>query len=486
MTRTTPGSRVRARSSRASSPASDGVVCIFQLAAMITGRIADHARARPADRAGRARGGAGRRPPLRAAGSSSWRPATRSAPAPAGRPSDGGRAARRARRASPPASRAGRRRPAGRHGAARPGRPSASSCVDRRELAAGRRDRPLEVRRLGVDDPVELAAQRPRDLARLELEERRAGADPARKCRSSRRSSRSRRRGRAGPATRPAARVARAGAARTGASSGGRRRTRGGSAAGEAQRAAGQEATPQPGRAAVVGARRPSRTAPRAARRPAGPAAASAIRTASRRGAGPTPRSRARAGRRAGERGSRSTPARGRPPARAVAGRGRVDRRELGPQRGDEVAIRDALTPVRADRAAAPVAARGPRARRPGGSAGGQARAGSWWMGVRPGRRRRRGRAGRAVGPAGGQRRRTASPRQPAAASRVEPVVGEDDVDDARRRVPLERLDVVGEVEAARSRRPAWRRCRRRSAAPATPAMASRIVGHQRGPAGCS
>ena len=63
--------------------------------------------------------------------------------------------------------------------------------VDRRELAAGRADRPLEVGRLGVEDAVELAAERPRDLARLELEERAAGPDPAQeRARRSRRSSR--------------------------------------------------------------------------------------------------------------------------------------------------------------------------------------------------------------------------------------------------------------------------------------------------------
>ena len=46
MTRTTSGSRVRPAMVRASSPASAGVVCIFQLAATITSRIvANHARA---------------------------------------------------------------------------------------------------------------------------------------------------------------------------------------------------------------------------------------------------------------------------------------------------------------------------------------------------------------------------------------------------------------------------------------------------------
>ena len=84
--------------------------------------------------------------------------------------------------------------------------------VDRRELPAGRPDGPLEVRRLRVEDAVELAAQRPRDLARLELEQRPARPDPAQeRARRPRRSSRSRRRGRAAAATTPAARRRRAG-----------------------------------------------------------------------------------------------------------------------------------------------------------------------------------------------------------------------------------------------------------------------------------
>ena len=50
--------------------------------------------------------------------------------------------------------------------------------LDRGHLAAGRPDRPLEVRGLRVEDPVQVAAQRPRHLARLELEERARRADP--------------------------------------------------------------------------------------------------------------------------------------------------------------------------------------------------------------------------------------------------------------------------------------------------------------------
>src|SRR4051794_27769236 len=47
------------------------------------------------------------------------------------------------------------------------------------ELAACRGDRSLEIRRLGVEDAVELAAQCPRDLPGLELEQRARGTDPA-------------------------------------------------------------------------------------------------------------------------------------------------------------------------------------------------------------------------------------------------------------------------------------------------------------------
>ena len=51
--------------------------------------------------------------------------------------------------------------------------------LDRVELPAGRADRALEVRGLGVQDAVELAAKRPGDLPRLDLEQRPGCADPA-------------------------------------------------------------------------------------------------------------------------------------------------------------------------------------------------------------------------------------------------------------------------------------------------------------------
>ena len=157
MTRVTPATRVRAAIVAARSPASAGVVCIFQLAATMTSRIsANHARAGSAASA-RARRRAS--------------PGARAVRARAGPPSGGSRVARRARRASPPASRAGPPRPAGRRTAAALQAPVGLERRDRIELAAGGADRALEVRRLGVEDPVELAAQGPRDLPRLELEQ---------------------------------------------------------------------------------------------------------------------------------------------------------------------------------------------------------------------------------------------------------------------------------------------------------------------------
>ena len=58
-------------------------------------------------------------------------------------------------------------------------RPSISSGFDRLELARGRGRDPLEVRRLRVEDAVEVAPHGPGDLPRLELEERGTRPDPA-------------------------------------------------------------------------------------------------------------------------------------------------------------------------------------------------------------------------------------------------------------------------------------------------------------------
>ena len=58
-------------------------------------------------------------------------------------------------------------------------RPSASSVSIASSWRPAALDRALEVGRLGVEDTVELAAQGPRDLARLDFEEGPAGPDPA-------------------------------------------------------------------------------------------------------------------------------------------------------------------------------------------------------------------------------------------------------------------------------------------------------------------
>ena len=121
-----------------------------------------------------------RRRRTRGASASTSSRAARAARARAGRPSGGSpsRSASSARRRLRGLA-ARRRPPAGRRTAGSASRPSASSVGDRVELAAGGAHRALEVGRLGVEDAVELAAQRPRDLARLDLEERPAGPDPA-------------------------------------------------------------------------------------------------------------------------------------------------------------------------------------------------------------------------------------------------------------------------------------------------------------------
>ena len=127
MTRVTPGTRVRAAIVRASSPASAGVVCIFQLAATITSRIRRIMPERdrcgvsfvPAARSG----GRGRRQATRRPGRA---PAARPARAPAGPPTDAPRGARRDRPGWPRAWPAAHRPPAGRSAAGSASRPSAS------------------------------------------------------------------------------------------------------------------------------------------------------------------------------------------------------------------------------------------------------------------------------------------------------------------------------------------------------------------------
>ena len=346
---------------------------------------------------------------------------------------------------------------AGRRTAARPARPSRLELLDRRDLAAGRPDGPLEVRRLGVEDPVQVAAERPRHLARLELEERRrpprSGAGTARRCR---RSSRSRRRGRGGSATTPAARR-----------SSSRR---------------GEDAAPRP--ASTTNSRwvrPPARLSePRARNRPR----SQAIRQCSADGV-PVERTRRRRAPVAGGRRDRAAapsrtsqprdrrvgrPSRPRPASREpgrlgppVARPRRVDRGELRAEGEDQVAVRSPLTRAavagvrrgrsshgrQAVRAAARAGGRCPRARRIRHDAA-ASRPGSWWWAVAgsttssrtsaaaPARRRRPASAGPARH--GSSAARAPPNRLLARTTSTMPGAGVGD----------ERLDVVGEVEAGR------------------------------------
>ena len=424
----------------------------------------DHARGDPAVRAAPG----GRSPPPRAGPSRGPRPRRRGGPAaragraPAAPPIGGGRGAS----ASSRERRLGRLAPGRGDGSDASGllaQPAVGlERVDRRELAARRGDRPLQVRRLGVEHPVELAAQAPRDLARLELEQRRAGPDPAEE--------RGDRLGalpgddavaRGGRATTPAARprpAARASSARLARR---RRRTRGarGRRRGSASRGrgTGRAATPirQCSAEPVHSNGSSGRTNTRRARPPTwapggrgrSRSEASTVhrappsRTTSRASAGSRvwtrdPRPAISARRSHGRAGSTAASS-----ARSAATRSRSVpdiRLRSTPRSG---------RPVRAGLARSPaVAALAlPRADDGGGEAGRIVVVGV--LGVHE---RRRGRARRRGSPVGGQRSRTGSP-QPAASARARRTgcwrarcrqVG--------RAVASERVDVVREVEAAR------------------------------------
>ena len=262
MTRSTPGTRVRGRSSRPARRRRPGSCSSSSWRRRSRDASPDHARApdAPRSRAVRASGGEVEPSPPGTLVGMEREPLDALE-----RPLDG--RAMEAEALGELRERRLRRLAAGRGHEPDDGRLLGESAVavelaDRRELAAGRPDRPLEVGRLGVDDAVELAAQRPRDLARLELEERAAGPDPAQEqSRPCRRSSRSRRRGPAGAATTPAGRRRQPRGQRRRVVAG-RRRTPGGSDRRQAERSAGEEQPAQVGHPAVLGGRRPSRTAP--------------------------------------------------------------------------------------------------------------------------------------------------------------------------------------------------------------------------------
>src|SRR5262245_22737206 len=315
MTRVTPGSRVRDAIVRASSPASAGTVFIFQLAAITTGRIARSCQRRPPP-------GPAPDPLVIVEGEALHavqRPLDRRAVEvePGGDLGQGGlgRLAPRLRD-----------RPHGPWLVAQP--PVGLQGVDRRELAARRRDRPVQVGALGVDDAVEVAPQGPRDAPGLELQQRRAPADPAEE------------RGDRLGALRghDAAAAAHAPGGDEPDRVEPRRERRGllrrhdelevGAAGREAERAAGEEPAAEPGQAAVLGRRGPVEGRRRQREHPAGPAAARGRVAAQADGEAPD-------GRLAGaERRAEAGDLR-----LAVARARRVDRRELGAQRRDQVPV---------------------------------------------------------------------------------------------------------------------------------------------------
>ena len=249
MTRITPATRVRAAIVRARSPASAGVVCIFQLAATMTSRISESCQSglrRPEPRA-RPRGS----------------PGARAARARAGRRSDGSRAARRAPRGSPPASRGGRRPRAGRRTAASRRRPSASSVA----IASSWRPAALTARWRFADSALRTrlsSPRRARETWRASTSSRAPDA-PIR-----RRKVPDRLAVLGGHHAPPATEAPRDGQPELGQPRGQLRRLvrlddelEMGPTAGQAERATGEEPAAQPGRAAVLRGRSPRRTAPR-------------------------------------------------------------------------------------------------------------------------------------------------------------------------------------------------------------------------------
>ena len=452
MTRTTSGSRVRPAIVRASSPASAGVVFIFQLAAMMTGRMAPscHRRTRCIEAAGPScavpfgprapafgRPGPGRR-------RSPCRAATRSARGRAGR----GRAGSPSSAASSPSGRLrrSRRRAPPRRGpcsGSAASRPSASSDGDRLELAGrGRRD-PLEVRGLGVEEPVEVAphgparpgATRARGATSPAPIQRRkvpivVGALPGDDAASAPDADAGRQPDRGEPGRRAPA-----------GSSGGTTNSRWSRPWATAERAPGEEAAAQLGAPAVVGGALPGERPPRAAVRPrrAGGGPSAARGPDGRPGSPPS---------QAGDLG-RPVAARGRGSIAASSARSAATRSRSG----------RAAEPAQAVRATPPRAARRPPGRgcRAGRQPAGPGRDGAG----APDRRRRRGRgAAGAARRTGGQRRRTGAP-----PSSSRPRRRRSGCSPGRRRRgrarswASERLDMVGQVVAPPSRRAGWPRC---------------------------
>ena len=439
-TRVTPSTRgPRRRWSRASSPASAGVVCIFQLPATITGRI-------------------GRIMPARAA---------RCAPARAGPPIDGSPAGPRARRASPRASRAAPpRRPAPSPIPARGGRRALSAAI-----ASSCRPAATTVRARFADSALITRLSSPRRVRATwrASSSSRLGPAPIRRRKSwtvSALFSVTTPRPAADAPARRHARLARAG--------------------GEHRRLVGRRRRARGASGRWRGSASPATGTGRGAR-PSGSARAGAAQSNARRRRRVGSRRRRRRGARAGPPSRASVGSRRRPrrleagPLRLAIARRATGRspRQLGPQRERRGRARSrprqAVTRPRGPLAAHAPAPSRSMARRIAAAR----RAGSWWCG-----------SSRLATRVGDEvrhrlhRRRPARlrPRRPAtaASSPVEPVVRDHEVDEVRLRVREQRLDVIREVVGPRSRRPGSRRCRRRRGCPARAATASRIAGIRR------
>ena len=274
MTRVTPATRVRAAIVRASSPASAGVVCIFQLAATT---IVTH-------RAESCQSGAVAGTRARRRSSVASRSSRSSARWTAERWISS-RSASSARLASGVSRRASATQPDDVRLLGAAGRRRRASSI-----ASSWRPAALTARWRFADSALRTRLSSPRsardDLARLELEQRArsprsgAGTSPTASAALPRHDAH----GRAGAATTPAARPRRAARASSTAPRRVDDELEVRPAAGQAQRAAGEEPAAQPRRAAVVRRRRPVERCRRGLpRRPGAPRAGSASRADARR-----------------------------------------------------------------------------------------------------------------------------------------------------------------------------------------------------------
>ena len=204
---------------------------------------------------------------------------------------------------------------------------------DRRDMTTGRADSSLEVRGFGIEDAIEVASQGARDLPSLQLQERPAGPDPAQEqadrvaalprhhAAASSESPRCRQTDVAEPVG-EGLRLIR---------SDDELEVR--SAAGEAQRAAGEEQSTQVGHPTMLGGGRPVEPF----RRAVGGGIAGCPWTGASAAATTAPQADRQTGHGSLPRRRRRRQARGL--GAAIARPGRIDRGELRPERGHEVAF---------------------------------------------------------------------------------------------------------------------------------------------------